>query len=114
MKKILLLAITILSLPMLNHKILLCGFFGLDSVLPGILCNQPGILLDGMPVNFIFPIDASSLSETDFKVVDSFGNIHTPICVSLAQLMKMEKIERCFCLVNLVPPLPTHLLKLES
>ena len=59
------------------------AFFGLDSVLPGILCNQPGILLDGMPVNFIFPIDASSLSETDFKVVDSFGLL-SPICVSLA------------------------------
>ena len=37
-----------------------------------------------MPVNFKFPLDASSLSETDFEVLDSLGNIHTPICVSLA------------------------------
>ena len=26
------------------------GFFGLDNVLPGLLCNQPGSLLDGMPL----------------------------------------------------------------
>ena len=37
-----------------------------------------------MPVNFKFPIDASSLSENDFEVVDNIGNIHTPVCVSLA------------------------------
>ena len=48
------------------------------------MCIQPGSLLDGMPVNFKFPLDASSLSETDFEVLDSLGNIHTPICVSLA------------------------------
>ena len=36
-----------------------------------------------MPVNFKFPLDASSLSETDFEVLDR-GNIHTPICVSMA------------------------------
>ena len=85
MKKILLLAITILSFTNAKSQdTLVSAFFGLDNALPGILCNQPGILLDGMPVNFIFPIDSSSLSETDFKVVDSFGNIHTPICVSLA------------------------------
>ena len=60
------------------------AFFGLDNALPGILCNQPGIPLDGMPVNFKFPLDVSSLSETDFEVLDSFGNIHTPNCVSLA------------------------------
>ena len=29
-------------------------------------------------------LDASSLSETDFEVLDSFGNIHTPICAFLA------------------------------
>ena len=50
-----------------------------------------------MPVNFKFPLDASSLSETDFEVIDSLGNIHTPICAFLAQLMKTEKIELCFC-----------------
>ena len=60
------------------------GFFGLDNVLPGLLCNQPGSLLDGMPVNFKFPLDVSSLSETDFEVIDRLGNIHTPTCVSLA------------------------------
>ena len=60
------------------------GFFGLDNGLPSLLCNQLGSLLDGMPVNFKFPLDASSLSETDFEVLDSLGNIHTPICVFLA------------------------------
>ncbi len=37
-----------------------------------------------MPVNFIFPLDSSSLSETDFEVIDSLGNIYTPSCVFLA------------------------------
>ena len=60
------------------------AFFGLDNVLPGLLCNQPGSQLDGMPVNFKFPLDVSSLSETDFEVLDRLGNIHTPNCVSLA------------------------------
>ena len=60
------------------------AFFGLDNLLPGLLCNQPGTLLDGMPVNFKFPLDVSSLSETDFEVLDGFGNIHIPNCVSLA------------------------------
>ena len=64
---------------------LVSAFFGLDNALPSlILCNQQGGLLDGMPVNFKFPLDVSSLSETDFEVLDSLGNIHTPICVSLA------------------------------
>ena len=60
------------------------AFFGLDNLLPGLLCNQPGTLLDGMPVNFKFPLDVSSLSETDFEVLDGLGNIHIPNCVSLA------------------------------
>ena len=60
------------------------AFFGLDNGLPSLLCNQLGSLLDGMPVNFKFPLDASSLSETDFEVLDSLGNIHTPICAFLA------------------------------
>ena len=38
------------------------GFFGLDNGLPSLLCNQLGSLLDGMPVNFKFPLDASTLS----------------------------------------------------
>ena len=73
--------------------------FGLDNALPSLLlCNQQAGLLDGMPVNFKFPLDASSLSD-DFKVLDSLGNIHTPICVSLAPAN--ENIELYFCWVNL-------------
>ena len=64
---------------------LVSAFFGLDNALPSLfLCNQQAGLLDGMPVNFKFPLDASSLSETDFEVLDSLGNIHTPVCVSMA------------------------------
>ena len=60
------------------------AFFGLDNVLPSLfLCNQIGGQLDGMPVNFKFPLDVSSLSETDFEVLDRLGNIRTPMCVSL-------------------------------
>ena len=40
--------------------------------------------MDGMPVNFKFPIDASSLSASDFEVVDSLGTIHIPMCAVLA------------------------------
>ena len=85
-RKILLSAITILTF-VLNAKSqdnLVSAFFGLDNGLPGLLCNQPGSLLDGMPVNFKFPINVSSLSETDFEVVDSLGNIHIPMCAVLA------------------------------
>ena len=63
---------------------LVSAFFGLDNALPSLLCNQPGSLLDGMPVNFRFPLDSSSLSGTDFEVVDSAGNIHIPMCAVLA------------------------------
>ena len=64
---------------------LVSAFFGLDNALPSLLlCNQQEGLIDGMPVNFKFPLDASSLSETDFEVFDSLGNIHIPTCVSLA------------------------------
>ena len=51
----------------------------------GLLCNQPGSLLDGMPVNFRFPLDSYSLSETDFEVVDSLlvYLIHIPMCAVL-------------------------------
>ena len=85
-RKILLSAIAILSFVTIaqSQDTLVSAFFGLDNGLPSLLCNQPGSLLDGMPVNFIFPIDASSLSETDFEVVDSLGNIHTPVCAILA------------------------------
>ncbi|MBK8966897.1 MAG: T9SS type A sorting domain-containing protein [Lewinellaceae bacterium] len=65
---------------------LVSAFFGLDNALPfqaNFLC--PGAFgMDGMPVNFKFPIDASSLSASDFEVVDSLGNIHIPICAVLA------------------------------
>jgi len=62
------------------------AFFGLDNAMPfqaNFLC--PGALgMDGMPVNFIFPIDASTLSASDFEVVDSLGNIYIPMCAVLA------------------------------
>ena len=86
MRKILVSVIIILTF-VLNAKsedTLVSAFFGLDNGLPSLLCNQLGGLLDGMPVNFKFPLDASSLSETDFEVLDSLGNIHTPICAFLA------------------------------
>jgi hypothetical protein len=85
-RKILISVIIILTF-VLNAKsqdTLVSAFFGLDNGLPSLLCNQLGSQLDGMPVNFKFPLDASSLSETDFEVLDSLGNIHTPICVFLA------------------------------
>ena len=67
-----------------EHDTLVSAFFGLDNALPSLLCNQLGSLLDGMPVNFRFPLDSSSLSGTDFEVVDSLGNIHIPMCAVLA------------------------------
>ena len=67
-----------------DEDTLVSAFFGLDNALPSLLCNQPGSLLDGMPVNFRFPLDSSSLSGTDFEVVDSAGNIHIPMCAVLA------------------------------
>ena len=67
-----------------SQDALVSAFFGLDNALPSLLCNQLGSLLDGMPVNFKFPLDASSLSETDFEVVDSLGNKHIPMCALLA------------------------------
>ena len=85
MRKILVSVIIILTF-VLNAKsedTLVSAFFGLDNGLPSLLCNQLGGLLDGMPLNFKFPLDASSLSETDFEVLDSLGNIHTPICAFL-------------------------------
>jgi hypothetical protein len=64
---------------------LVSAFFGLDNALPSLLlCNQKEGLIDGMTVNFKFPLDTSSLSETDFEVFDNLGNIHIPMCVSLA------------------------------
>ena len=80
-KKFLISVITILTF-VLNAKsqdTLVSAFFGLDNALPGLLAGRLGILIDGMPVNFRFPLDSSSLSETDFEVVDSLGNIHIPM-----------------------------------
>jgi hypothetical protein len=85
-RKILISVITILTF-VLNAKsqdTLVSAFFGLDNGLPSLLCNQPGSQLDGMPVNFMFPIDGSTLSESDFEVEDSLGNIHIPMCAFLA------------------------------
>ena len=85
-RKILFSAITILTF-VLNAKsqdTLVSAFFGLDNGLPSLLCGTPGSQLDGMPVNFMFPIDVSTLSESDFEVVDSLGNIHIPMCAVLA------------------------------
>ena len=79
--EVLILVVTTLTF-VLNAKpqdTLVSGFFGLDNALPGLLAGRPGILIDGMPVNFRFPLDSSSLSVTDFEVVDSLGNIHIPM-----------------------------------
>ena len=73
---------------------LVLAFFGLDNALPSLLlCNQQGGLLDGNPVNFKFPLDASSLSEIDFEVIDSLGNIHASVCVSLTPANENKKIQ---------------------
>ena len=85
-RKTLLSVITILTF-VINAKsqdTLVSAFFGLDNGLPSLLCNQLGSQIDGMPVNFMFPINGSTLSETDFEVVDNLGNIHTPMCAILA------------------------------
>lgn len=69
-----------------SQDTLVSAFFGLDNAMPfqaNFLC--PGAQgMDGMPLNFIYPIDASTLSASDFEVVDSLGNIHTPMCAVLA------------------------------
>lgn len=65
---------------------LISAFFGLNNAMPfqaNFLCaGAQG--MDGMPVNFIYPIDASTLSASDFEVEDSLGNIHIPMCAVLA------------------------------
>lgn len=85
-RKILFSAITILTfvLNVKSQDTLVSAFFGLDNGLPSLLCGTPGSQLDGMPVNFMFPIDVSTLSESDFEVVDNLGNIHIPMCAVLA------------------------------
>ncbi|MCF8278315.1 MAG: T9SS type A sorting domain-containing protein [Flavobacteriales bacterium] len=62
------------------------AFFGLDNALP-ILANALCLGangMDGMPVNFNYPIDGSSLSASDFEVVDGLGNSYAPMCAVLA------------------------------
>ena len=85
-RKILFSAITILSFvtSAKSQDTLVSAFFGLDNGLPSLLCGTIGSQLDGMPVNFMFPIDGATLSESDFEVVDSLGNIHIPMCAVLA------------------------------
>ena len=70
-RKILFSAITILSFvtSAKSQDTLVSAFFGLDNGLPSLLCGTPGSQLDGMPVNFMFPIDGSTLSESDFEVL---------------------------------------------
>ena len=93
---------------------LVSAFFGLDNALPSlVLCNQQAGMLDGMPVNFKFPLDVSSLSETDFEVLDSLGNIHTPICVSLAPANENGENRTVLLLGEFGQLLLIHLLKLE-
>lgn len=69
-----------------DSTIIVSAFFGLDDAMPiqaNFLC--PGAMgRDGMPVNFKIPIDATSLSASDFEVMDSLGNVHIPICAVLA------------------------------
>ena len=78
-------AITILSFAFSakSQDTIVSAFFGLDNALPSLLCGASGTLIDGMPLNFYFPLDESSLSETDFEILDSLGNTHIPLCVSL-------------------------------
>ena len=70
----------------MSQDTLVSAFFGLDNAMPfqaNFLC--PGAQgMDGMPVNFIYPIDASTLSGSDFEILDSLGNVHIPMCAVLA------------------------------
>lgn len=80
-------ALATISQSKTQNSPLVSAFFGLDNALPFqanfIFC--PGAQgMDGMPVNFILPIDASTLSGSDFEVIDSIGNIHIPLCAVLA------------------------------
>lgn len=72
--------------PKAQVNTIVSAFFGLDNAMPfqaNFLC--PGAQgMDGMPVNFIYPIDASTLSASDFEVEDTLGNSHIPMCAVLA------------------------------
>jgi len=87
-RNILLSAVIILTfvLHARSQDTLVSAFFGLDNAMPfaaNFICSGAQGM-DGMPVNFIFPIDTSTLLESDFEVVDSLGNIHIPMCAVLA------------------------------
>lgn len=68
-----------------DETYIVSAFFGLDNSLPqqaNALClGAAG--MDGMPLNFKYPIDINTLSNTDFEIIDSLGNSYTPHCVIL-------------------------------
>ncbi len=69
-----------------DTSLIVSAFFGLDNALPfqvNALCLG-GMGMDGMPVNFRYNIDPSTIDVTDFEVIDSLGNTYTPICATLA------------------------------
>ena len=62
------------------------AFFGLDNALPiriNAICPG-GFLRDGMPVNFRYAIDETTLDNADFQIIDRMGNVYTPLCAVLA------------------------------
>jgi hypothetical protein len=69
-----------------GNDVLVSAFFGLDNALPiniNLICRG-GKNMDGMPVNFNYPIDPNTLAPEDFEVVDRRGNLYTPMCATLA------------------------------
>jgi hypothetical protein len=62
-----------------------CAFFGLDDDAPVWVRNVcPGAFGDdAMPVSFKYSIDETTLSESDFEVIDNMGVPHTPLCAVL-------------------------------
>ena len=66
------------------------GFFWTRQCTSESVVQSTGSLLDGMPVNFQFPLDASSLSETDFEVLDELGNVLLRIVRCWPRPMKTE------------------------
>lgn len=58
-----------------NNTLIVSAFFGLDD---GLLNGQ-----DGMPVNFKYSIDGTTLSASDFEVVSSAGNTTQPRIAAL-------------------------------
>ena len=77
------------------------------------MAGRPGILIDGMPVNFRFPLDSASLSGIDFEVVDSLGNIHIPMSAVLAPANENGENRTVLLLGEFGTAVPIHLLKSE-